>query len=266
MKAFRIAAAIVCLVCATVLTAQEKPKPQVMIVGVYHFDNPGRDLLNIHSEGILTPEKQKEIDAVVEAMKKFRPTKIAIEAPVASEKTKQKYADYLAGKYTLTANEIDQLGFRLAKELGHKEIYPVDVQFPFDFEEVAKFADEHQQGALVGGAFEMAKKAVGEIQEHVDHGTVLETLRFLNSPTEIEKGHAFYMALAQVNAGDQYPGAKLLGEWYQRNIEIYANIRHLIDSPENRVLVVYGSGHLFWLQRDVIDSGDLQLKQFDDLR
>ena len=248
------------------LAAQEKPKPQVMVVGVYHFDNPGRDLLNIYSEGIMTSAKQKEIDTVIEALKKFRPTKIAIEAPVGSEKTKQRYADYLAGKYTLTANEVDQLGFRLAKESGHQEIYPVDVQFPFDFEEVAKFADEHKQGAIVGDAFELAKRAVGEIQEHVDHGSVLETLRFLNSPTEIQKGQVFYMALAQVNAGDQYPGAKLLGEWYQRNVEIYANIRRVINAPDDRVLVIYGSGHLFWLQRDVIDSGDLELKQFDDLR
>jgi hypothetical protein len=251
---------------ASLCAAQQKPMPQVMIVGTYHFDNPGRDIFNIHSEGILSPEKQKEIDAVIVVLKQFRPTKVVIEAPVASAKTPQRYADYLSGRYTLTANEIDQLGFRLAKEMGHTRIYPVDVEFPFDFEEVAKFAAEHKQKQYVDGAFEVAKGEVGKIQEHVDHGTVLETLRFLNDPAEVAKGHSFYMMLAQVGEGDQYPGAKLLGEWYQRNVEIHGNIRKIIDSPEDRVVVIYGSGHVFWLERDVIDAGDFKLQQFDDLK
>ena len=34
--------------------------------------------------------------------------------------------------------------------------------------------------------------------------------------------------------------------------------------PSNRVLVIYGSGHLFWLQRDVLDSADLELARFSD--
>ena len=255
------------LVCvASVCMAQQRPVPQVMVVGTYHFDNPGRDIFNIHSEGILTPEKQKEIDAVIAVLKQFRPTKVVIEAPVTSTKTRQQYADYVAGKYTLTANEIDQLGYRLAKEMGHTQVYPVDVQFPFDFEDVAKFAEEHKQKQYVDGAFEVAKEEVGKIQEHVDHGTILETLRFLNDPAEVAKGHSFYMMVAQVGEGDQYPGAKLLGEWYQRNVEIYTNIRKIIDSPDDRVVVIYGSGHLFWLERDVVDSGDLKLQQFNDLK
>jgi hypothetical protein len=203
---------------------------------------------------------------VIEVLKKFQPTKVAIKAPVGSFKVQRQYADYLAGKYTLAANEIDQIGYRLAKEVGHTQVYPVDVQFPFDFEEVAKFADEHQQSKIVNGAFDLAKQEVAKIQDHVDHGTVLETLRFMNDPAQVAKGHSFYMMLADVGSGDAYPGAKLLGEWYQRNMEIYSNIRKLIDKPEDRIVVIYGSGHLYWLERDVIDSGDLKLQQFDGLR
>jgi hypothetical protein len=258
--------AVACLIFAAFCAAQSAPQAQVMVLGVYHFDNPGRDLLNIRSEGIMTPAKQKEIEAVLDVLKKFHPTKIVIEAPVGSAKVQQQYADYLAGKYSLTANEIDQLGYRLAKELGHTRVYPVDVQFPFDFEEVAKFADAHQQSLIVNGAFEVAKQEVAKIQDHVDHGTVLETLRYMNDPTQVAKGHSFYMMLANVGAGEDYPGAKLLGEWYQRNVEIYGNIRKVIEKPEDHVLVVYGSGHLYWLERDVIDSGDLTLKQFGEIQ
>lgn len=258
--------AIVCLIFAALCSAQTTPQTQVMVLGVYHFDNPGRDLLNIRSEGILTPAKQKEIEAVVDVLKKYHPTKIAIEAPVGSARSQAQYTDYLTGKYSLTANEIDQIGYRLAKELGHTRIYPVDVQFPFDFEDVAKFADEHQQSQFTNGAFEVAKQEVAKIQDHVDHRTILETLRYINDPAQVAKGHSFYMMLADVGAGNAYPGAKLLGEWYQRNVEIYGNIRKLIEKPDDRILVIYGSGHLYWLERDVTDSSDLTLQQFIDLK
>ena len=36
------------------------------------------------------------------------------------------YHSYLSGEFTLSANEIHQLGFRIAAELGHERIYPVD--------------------------------------------------------------------------------------------------------------------------------------------
>jgi hypothetical protein len=37
-----------------------------------------------------------------------------------------------------------------------------------------------------------------------------------------------------------------------------------IASPEERILVIYGSGHLYWLQRNVMDSADLELDRFED--
>jgi hypothetical protein len=38
------------------------------------------------------------------------------------------YPDYLAGKHELTRNEIEQIGFRVTKELGHKTVYGRRVQ------------------------------------------------------------------------------------------------------------------------------------------
>ena len=57
-----------------------------------------------------------------------------------SQRVTQQYSDYLAGKYTLTRNEIDQIGFRLAKVLSKRTwesvwpefIYGGSVTFPAD--------------------------------------------------------------------------------------------------------------------------------------
>ena len=34
----------------------------------------------------------------------------------------------------------------------------------------------------------------------------------------------------------------------QRNVRIYSNVARLVESPEERILVIFGAGHLGWLQ------------------
>src|SRR5256885_5519416 len=65
-------------------------------------------------------------------LKRFQPTKIAVERDPGDNRLSKDYADYLAGKHELTRNEIEQLGFRLAKELGHKTVYGVDADGELD--------------------------------------------------------------------------------------------------------------------------------------
>jgi hypothetical protein len=67
-------------------------------------------------------------------LKKFRPTKIAIEADVGSEKVEREYSDYMVGKYTLTRDETNQIAHRLAKELSLRAVYPVDEEGDFPYQ------------------------------------------------------------------------------------------------------------------------------------
>jgi hypothetical protein len=244
-------------------SASSKPdaKVHVMIVGTYHMNNPGRDMYNVTADDVLTPQRQKEVAEVIAVLKKFRPTKIMIEASPDGRSQKQ-YADYLAGNYTLTRNEIDQLGYRLAKELGHKQIYPVDVQYRFRAEEMIAYAKAHGQEPSLNAMFGEAQKAVDAINDHLKHGTILNTLKFMNSSEQVALSQNFYMAAARMNSKDEHPGDDLLTDWYERNIRIFSNIAREAE-PGDRVLVLYGSGHLYWLQRDVLDSPDMVLEKFE---
>jgi hypothetical protein len=60
---------------------------------------------------------------------------------------------------------------------------------------------------------------------------------------------------------DDYAGSDLLAMWYQRNIRIYRNIIALVDSPEDRILVIYGAGHLGWLRQDVANDAAVRLRK-----
>src|SRR5204862_5766136 len=119
---------------------------EVLRPAVYHMATPGRDLFNMHAYDALAPKRQQEIAELAALLEKFKPTKIAVEHD-SQEKLSARYAKYLEGTYTLTANETDQIGLRLAKELGHTAIYAVDVDGDFPFQRVVNFAKASGQSA-----------------------------------------------------------------------------------------------------------------------
>src|SRR5688572_12447262 len=114
-------------------------RAEVLVLGVYHMANPGRDLFNTQADDVLTPKRQAEMRQLLEVLKRFRPTKIAVESSPWGKRP-QEYAAYVAGKHELTRNEIEQIGFRLAKELGHATIYPVDADGDFPYQRLVNYA------------------------------------------------------------------------------------------------------------------------------
>ncbi len=66
-----------------------------MILGMYHMSNPGLDVNNIKADDVLAPKRQAEIADFVAQIKRFKPTKIAIEVPAENTKIAEAYAQYL---------------------------------------------------------------------------------------------------------------------------------------------------------------------------
>jgi hypothetical protein len=246
--------------------SQADPRPEILVLGTYHMANPGHDIHNMQAGDVLSAKRQQDIAQLIEVLKKFHPTKIAIEAQVGSKRVGQDYSDYLAGKYILTRNEIDQIGFRLAKELGHLAVYPVDQDGDFPYMRVVNYAKanglaekfkamEARTGARV--------KAQGDfLQSH----SVLETLELMNADSSVAKDVAAYFSFVPYGEPWDYAGPDLLAAWYQRNIRIYRNIVALIEAPTERILVIYGAGHLGWLQQDIANDTTVRLRKLADLR
>lgn len=105
--------------------AQAEPRAQVMILGTYHMANPGADYVNPEVDDVLAAPRQAEIVAVVQALAEFRPTRIAIEAPPSRDSLHYaRYRAYRAGEYVLRRDEIDQIGYRLARMMGPSACIP----------------------------------------------------------------------------------------------------------------------------------------------
>lgn len=110
-----------------IVNKDAKIKPTLVILGTYHMGTPGNNVVNGKVDDVSTPERQKQMAELVEKLKRFKPTKIVVECrSVNDAKTQEIYNKYLSGSYELSKNEIDQIGFRLAKELSHKKVYCVD--------------------------------------------------------------------------------------------------------------------------------------------
>jgi len=71
----------------------------------------------------------------------------------------------------------------------------------------------------------------------------------------------FYYRQAHIGENGDWAGADLVAEWFKRNIRIFSNVASLVESPAERVLVIFGSGHLGWLQQNFSSDPTFNLRQ-----
>lgn len=247
----------------------EKPEPpaaraQVLVLGLYHMSNPGNDIFNMKADDVLAPKRQAEIAELIEVLKRFQPTKIAIEADIWRKRVRQEYSDYLAGKHMLSRNENAQIGYRLAKELGHKTVYPVDADGEFPFQRIVNYAKASGRSKELDALMAEIGSMVKAQDQYLASHTVLETLLYMNADGKVAADVGFYYRQAHFGEPGDWAGADLVSDWFRRNMRIYSNIAHLVDSPNERVLVIYGAGHLGWLRHVFASDPSFRLRKLAD--
>jgi hypothetical protein len=240
-------------------------RAEVLILGVYHMANPGRDIFNMKADDVLSPKRQAEIAELVAVLKGFRPTKVAVEADVWNEDVAKRYADYVAGKHELSRNETEQVGFRLAREMGHAKVYPVDVDGDFPFLRLVNYAKGAGRTKELDDLRAEIGAMVGAQDEYLASHSILETLLYMNADAKVAKDVGFYYRQAHVGEPGDWAGADLVADWFRRNVRIYSNIVGLASSPDERVLAIFGAGHLGWLRQDVANDPTLRLRKLGEL-
>ncbi len=240
-------------------------RAEVLVLGVFHMANPGRDIFNLKADDVLSPKRQSEMAELVKVLSRFRPTKIAVEADVGDDRVSARYADYLAGKHELTRNEVEQIGFRLARELGHKTLYPVDADGDFPFQRVVNFAKASGRSKELDAHMEEGGAAVKAQGEYLASHTLLETLLYMNDDERVARDVGRYFRKAHFGEPGDWAGADLVSDWFRRNMRIYSNIVGIVGSPEDRVLVIFGAGHLGWLRHDFASDPDFTVRTLADI-
>lgn len=175
--------------------ANEDQPIQVMVLGMYHFANPGLDTVNMEVDDVLSERRQREIAVLVNSLAEWQPTRITVEneaEPPSLELPSYADTDELL---RTKRNESYQIGYRLARQLGHDAVYGYDERGSeeepdyFPMGKVQEFAAENGFAPLLGELFASIQQKMGEEQERLPNQNIAESLVFHNDPDIVEGVH-----------------------------------------------------------------------------
>lgn len=251
-------------------TANVAPSPrpvptQVMVLGTYHFGNPGQDVHNARVDNVLTPRRQAELAAVARALLEFKPTHVMVEQestlPGLAVASYQTFNDEALAT---RANEVVQIGFRVARLAGLTAVQGIDEQpaagepdyYPYD--PVETTARELGQLPLLTAANAPVVAFVKTFEARQPTDSVARLLQAFNDDASNRFNHAPMYSMLAIGDTQRQAGAELNAMWYLRNAKIFAKLMGLVR-PGDRVLVVFGAGHGYWLRHFARETPGFQL-------
>ena len=219
---------------------------EVMILGTYHMANPGHDVVNLKVDDVLQPTRQRELEQMATRLEQFHPTKVAIEADAAAPAFVWKSVLDPTDLKT-NRNESYQIGERVALGAGLDKLYGVDADGDFDLVPLQSLDKQATGGERYKAVIDGMQQFVKEADEKQHALTVSQSLAWMNTPQAIKQNNDAYMKLLWIADGNNQPATRLDAGWYERNLRIWGKILQ-IAKPGDRVIVVIGQGHAFWLR------------------
>jgi hypothetical protein len=260
------------------LDGTRQPVP-VLLLGSFHFGYPNLDGHKTDSSkyiDVKSPVRQKELKELAEVIMRFKPTRIYVESSDAGW-IDSLYEAYRKGSYSLGRNEIFQVGFRVAGLAGISKIYSVDT-WPFSYEYEKKYpwidslwshntpvdsvrdkywASQYSRWYNAGDSIELQM-------------TMLENFLTMAEPGTLQRMHGHYMsswfstAEEPTGSGQQGPDALSIW-WYNRNLRIFNNILRTKPGPEDRIVVLFGNGHMPILKHCFYSSPEFRVVELKSL-
>lgn len=254
-----------------------QPRPSVLLVGTFHFGYYNLDAHKVEEDDqvdILSTSRQKELGDLLEYIARFNPTKIAIEAGQNTGYLMHRYRDYRQQKNTLSRDEIEQIGFRLMERFNLDTLYGVNsshilgdlydgpdslvlrpwldsIYTDWDFESNDIYSEKYRI-----------------LYRYKDHLTsrlpLLDYFQYLNSDKMLHRGFGSYL-VGDFTLGDTRGADALTLHWYNRNLRIFRKIQRIATSTEDRILVLFGAGHVQILKHLFECSPEFNLIKFGDL-
>lgn len=226
----------------------------VLTLGTFHFDFPNLDKVQYSNDkqiNVLEPAYQAEIEVLVNSLAAFSPTIIVVERPVEMQsEIDSLFHEYQVGNYVLQRGEYEQIGFRLAKRLGIERIYCAD-EWGRHYENIAELLNEQNCDDFVRfeESFYNHPDSVKEFtpQSIFQEQGIIAELVALNNPENVRRslgnyliGHFKYESSSHDFIGTDFE----TGRWFNRNLRIFRNIQRIKTCSTDRILIIFGAGHL----------------------
>ena len=246
--------------------------PKIFLVGTFHFEYYNADAYKVDKSkqvDILSEQKQNEIKQLLEYISIFKPTKICVEAPE-RWKTMDKYRLYKTSKKELAKDEVQQIAFRLMDKFKLDTVYSVDART------IAEELPETKDSTIIKPYFDSIFdnynfKANNNYTNWNNYETelslklpLLDYFKYLNSPKSLQRDYGAYLVGDFKNG--KYNGADALATyWYDRNLRIFRNIQAITTSSKDRILVLFGAGHIAILDQLLKCSPEYNYIQFNTM-
>lgn len=241
------------------LTAQKTTQQkEVLLIGTFHFHNPGLDLAKSDKFDVLSNESQEALESIANHIKTFSPDKIFTEWDYNnSAKLDSLYAlyvtdnyfDYVATKYPNNSfykeNEIFQLAFRAAKLSNHKKVYAIDIKTEFPFDSLLVSLEKANQMELKDKIFNRIKEFEQQDNENKKKYNLTQLILGYNEQTLRDLDLGSYITLFNT-AGENtdFTGPNLVASWYKRNLLMYSFVQKITEEKDKKIVVLLGASHI----------------------
>ncbi len=255
----------------------DRKLPAVFLIGSFHFAYYNFDAHKTDKDAqvdIKSPDKQKQLAELLDYVARFKPTKIVVEGGRNTGYLMKRYRAYRAGTRELGKEETEQIGFRLLEKFHLDTLYGVD-----DIPLVSSFNDSRDSNLLRPIMDSIYKdwdfksddpmsKRYTQWYDYKDRVTVKNSLlsffKYFNSDKVLNRGYGAYL-VGDFKLGNTRGADALAMHWESRNLRIFRHIQQITTSPDDRILVLFGQGHIQILKHLFECSPEYKLVKFNDL-
>lgn len=249
------------------------PPVKVLLLGSFHFGYPNLDQHKTdsrHMVDVMSEERQREIRQLVNVLASFKPTRIYVEQD-SQAFTDSLYNAYLQGRHSLRRNEIDQLAFRLSKELQLPKVYAADAS-SFAYEQYRKLPSldylwneqvpvDTLRDAMIGQRYTRLYNAGDSVEME---NTILESFLLMAEDQTLRRMHGAYLSTGFNTVNNSGPDMLAMW-WYDRNLRIFNNILKTRPGVNNRIIVLFGNGHMPILKHCFASSPEFEVVELRQL-
>jgi hypothetical protein len=260
---------------------QPTSKTNVILIGTYHFNNPGFDEGKVQERSILTKQNQDELEKITNKLvKKYSPSKVFVESDFAErEKLNAMYEKYTKGipfynadtlnaffKRYYAENEIFQFGFRLAKKSKNDAIYSMDYdKVPIRFNQIKSNIEANPKLS-----FTDYTDKISALEKYmnscISQPTLENVFKCLNSEQQYKLNKGLYISfLNKLTTDPDFFGADLVAAWYKRNLIMYANIQNQVTASDKNIVIILGAGHAAMMEEFIKNDPQFNLIKIDDV-
>lgn len=270
------------LLAAATCVAQPQ-RSDILLLGTFHFHNPGLDLAKTKTFDVTTPKVQAELENITQKISAFHPDKIFVEWGWDEQKALDElynaylgtdYEQYITSKYAKQGdrdfylkNEIVQLAFRAGKKAKLTRIYALDyAKTAFPYDSVMKAMQAAHQEPLIQKVQATLKSQEASQNKKIETYSLTQLLLDANLPANLARNKGFYIDLFnRAGRPDNFAGAFLVSEWYRRNLYMYSLVQKTMTAQDSKALILVGAGHAAMLKEFIESDQQFRLKELKDV-